>query len=92
MANGGDNKDLWEKVNRIDAHGCAHKDIQARDIADVKNDLRQAKDDIWSAIDRERTAREGMIRQIVVGVLIIVVGGVVMNMVALSYLLPAVIK
>jgi hypothetical protein len=95
MANGNE----WDVINVIrkdmadlNAYGCAHRQTQERDIAEVKNDLRQSKDDIWSAIDRERTAREGMIKQIVIGVMIIVAGGVILNMVALSYLLPTVLR
>jgi len=91
MANG-DLQGVWEKVNRIAEDGCAHKTSHDRAINDLRETVKRDTADIWSAIDRERTAREGMIKQIVVGVLIIVVGGVVLNMVALSYLLPTVLK
>lgn len=91
MANGdGENKALWDKVNRIAERGCGHRETQDRDMLEMFRDLKQSKIDIWSAIDRERTAREGMIKQIVIGVMIIVCGGVILNMVALSYLLPKV--
>ena len=100
MANG----DQWEIINEIrrdvsemKANGCAHKNTQDRDVRDLKVDLRELKDeaattkkDIWTTIDREREAREGMIKQIVIGVLIIVCGGVILNMVALSWMLPKV--
>jgi hypothetical protein len=93
------NGDEWGVINTIrkdvadlNAYGCAHKQSQDRDMAELRTELRQAKTDIWSAIDREREAREGLLKQIVINVLAIVVGGVILNIIALSYLLPTVLK
>jgi len=101
MANG----DQWDVINEIRrdvaamrADGCAQRPTQDRDARDLRTDIRDISDefaaskkDIWATIDREREAREGMIKQIVIGVLIIVCGGVILNMVALSWMMPKVL-
>jgi len=101
MANG----DQWEIINEIRrdvaamrAEGCAHKPTQDRDVRDLRTDIREmneelatSKKDIWNSIDRERGAREGMIKQIVIGVLITVVAGVVLNMVTMVFMLPKIL-
>ena len=90
MANG-DLQSVWVKVSKIAEEGCAHKIAHDRALDELRQAAKKDTTDIWKAIDRERTAREGMIKQIVIGVMIIVAGGVILNLVALSYMLPTAI-
>lgn len=56
MANG-DNKDLWEKVNGIAAHGCGIREFHEKAVKDLERFATKSTDELWSAINTEREAR-----------------------------------
>lgn len=82
MGNGidGDIRELRHAVNRIDREGCGHRDTHDKELGNL-----------WSAIGKEKTAREAWTLKIVILVVSIVVGSMLANVYATSAVVEKVI-
>lgn len=68
-----DVREVRALAQRIDSKGCGHREAHEKSV-----------DDIWSALSREKTAREGAFVKVIIVVLVIVLGAMIGNIFATS--------
>jgi hypothetical protein len=81
VANEQDIRDIRAGVHKIATEGCAHKEGHDKSI-----------DDLWSALGKEKLAREGLFVKIVMMVLGIVLAAMVANVYSTSAVVERVLS
>lgn len=82
MGNGmeGDIRELRQSVNRIDREGCGHRETHDKELGNL-----------WTAVGKEKAAREAWTLKIVILVVSIVVGSMLANVYATSAVVEKVV-
>lgn len=87
-----DVRELRAGVLRIERDGCGHKLMHEQEQRDLWKALKEEREAREKAIVREQVAREGLFMKIVIGVLVVVAAGVILNIYSTSAIVEKILS
>lgn len=87
-----DLRDIRKDVKDIAEKGCAHKGTHENEIRDLWKAIKEERDARNVGLTVEREKREGLFMRIVIGVLVVVAAGVILNIYSTSAIVEKVLS